>query len=540
MSCWFISIVHVISTCTATKILYVLPDNVSDVNCPSQPCATLDQYLLDNGSLPVLSDVVYYFLPGEHQVVNAIDIITAFNFSLIGFSLSPAKLVCQSQSYVSVLYSHSITIRNLVFGQCSGTLASSIHIAAGLYLDKCSHCIVENVNFYGYGFVGFNLLINSHINNITIDLTIVKPAMHMCSPKFFLSLTGVECNHDYILINQVFISGYNQLCNQGHKSTNIQLYKSYGIDIILCNSQFYNTTQLALRMRMEYTDASVLVKNCTFKYIVHNMDILYRIVYNEIPLNNVTVRFENCTFSHNVALYLLIFHFGTDNSGLCVSPSNVTVENCDFINNSVNLMLALNAASDCKTNVILNEAINFANNIVSFVMSVYKVAVYINGAVTIFENNVTQNIIRSHYCEVTFAKTITFLSNMCNTIINMISHDMQYIKVLEYTDLAFINNTYHHLFVSESVITNAVFPYCIFQYMTLANDKFNLSQLLTLYAISFSGNRQVEPTLPYNFTIHIDDYYDFLTHCQWLPTAVFKRYDPGYINHQIIQVDGSP
>ena len=62
-----------ISACTAIKILYVLPDNVSDVNCPSQPCATLDQYLLDNGSLSVLSDVEYYFLPGEHHNIQVMD-----------------------------------------------------------------------------------------------------------------------------------------------------------------------------------------------------------------------------------------------------------------------------------------------------------------------------------------------------------------------------------------------------------------------------------------------------------------------------------
>ena len=94
MNYWFLSIIYTISICAATKILYVLPDNVSDVNCPSQPCATLGQYLLDNGSLPVLSDVEYYFLPGEHQIINDIDMIEAFNFSLIGFGVSPAKLVC--------------------------------------------------------------------------------------------------------------------------------------------------------------------------------------------------------------------------------------------------------------------------------------------------------------------------------------------------------------------------------------------------------------------------------------------------------------
>ena len=77
-----------ISTCKSAKILYVLPDNVSDVNCPSQPCTTLGQYLLDNGSLPVLSGVEYRFLPGEYHVNNNINIREGFNFSLIGFNLA--------------------------------------------------------------------------------------------------------------------------------------------------------------------------------------------------------------------------------------------------------------------------------------------------------------------------------------------------------------------------------------------------------------------------------------------------------------------
>ena len=83
MNCWLISLAYVISTCTATRILYILPDNVSEVNCPSQPCATLVQYLLDNGSLPVLSNVEYHFLPGEHHVVDAIYMEGAINFSLV-------------------------------------------------------------------------------------------------------------------------------------------------------------------------------------------------------------------------------------------------------------------------------------------------------------------------------------------------------------------------------------------------------------------------------------------------------------------------
>ena len=59
-------------------MFYVLPDNISDVNCPSQPCAILDHYLLDNGgSPPVLSDVEYHFLPGEHYVTDIMQISLA-------------------------------------------------------------------------------------------------------------------------------------------------------------------------------------------------------------------------------------------------------------------------------------------------------------------------------------------------------------------------------------------------------------------------------------------------------------------------------
>ena len=54
---------------TTTDILYILPDNSTNaVSCPSKPCATLSQYLLDNGTLPVVSNVEYHFLPGEHHV----------------------------------------------------------------------------------------------------------------------------------------------------------------------------------------------------------------------------------------------------------------------------------------------------------------------------------------------------------------------------------------------------------------------------------------------------------------------------------------
>ena len=74
-----------IYTTTATEILYVLPDNSTNaVSCPSQPCATLSQYVLDDGTLPVVSNVEYHFLPGEHHVPANMILRNLHNYSMIG------------------------------------------------------------------------------------------------------------------------------------------------------------------------------------------------------------------------------------------------------------------------------------------------------------------------------------------------------------------------------------------------------------------------------------------------------------------------
>ena len=69
---------------TSTEILYVLPDNSTNSSCLTQPCAALSQYLLDNGTLPVVSNVEYHFLPGEHYVPANMKLQNLYNFSIIG------------------------------------------------------------------------------------------------------------------------------------------------------------------------------------------------------------------------------------------------------------------------------------------------------------------------------------------------------------------------------------------------------------------------------------------------------------------------
>ena len=547
MNYLFIFTVHVISTCTATKILYVLPDNVSDVNCSYQPCATLGQYLLDNGSLPVLSDVEYHFLPGEHHITHVLKIQKAINILLTGFGLSPVELVCQSQSYVSVFFSYNVTIRNLVFDQCNGDLFYPFRIdtTAGLVLYECFYCKVEDVYFLGYGFAAINLLLHSYLNNITIDTTMVKLSMQMCGTKFFLLFMDreYEYHHDSISINKlIFISIYREFCFGYNNVMEILLYQShFDVNIELCNSQLYIANQAALYILIGKSSSSLLIKKCIFMYHEHIVRNTNGLVHGEISPNNVTIQFENCTFYNNTASILLQMDFVYLND-LCGHPSNVTIKNCDFIENNVALLMLYKHAGDCTANIFFSENVNFAKNKAICMMNFAHMSVYMNGMITILDNIVEYYIIEFNNCDVTISKTVTFFSNICSIFILLASNPFMLIK--EHTNIMFINNTIHYQVIVLKAITSNdyIFPYCIFQYMESTNYKYDVSELIRLYIITFSGNKLEEETphfYDYNRpATQMINMNDLLTHCKWLPTAVFNGHNPGYINQQIIQVNG--
>ena len=95
-----------------------------------------------------------------------------------------------------MIHSFNVTIKNLVFNQCSGNLFPQfeLRIAVALLLYECSYCRVKEVKFYGYGFVGIDLSLKSYLNNVTIDMTVIKPAVYMCTPKLALIFYGTRSN----------------------------------------------------------------------------------------------------------------------------------------------------------------------------------------------------------------------------------------------------------------------------------------------------------------------------------------------------------
>ena len=210
----FILTVVEIYLSTATEILYVLPDNSTNVTCPSQPCATLSQYTLDNGTLPVVSNVEYHFLPGEHHVPANMTLQNLHNLSIIGTNIittsSPVMLVGCLQSHVfNIINSHYVTISNVMFKHCGGLNTKFTN----LKVTCCFSCRIENVTFLQYGFTRINLVGNTYLDNIKID---IMQSSEMCCQKILLQyntcpLWSRHNNHMHdvkLMINKLLINDH--------------------------------------------------------------------------------------------------------------------------------------------------------------------------------------------------------------------------------------------------------------------------------------------------------------------------------------------
>ena len=393
-----------------------------------------------------------------------------------------------------MFYSYNVTIRNLLFDHCGGDLLYNhfgLDVAISLLLDTCEYCKVEDVYFFGYGFAGMNLIHNSYLNNIAINVTIEMPSLHMCDAKFFLMLWGRRKNQDSILISQISISGFKEMCYDYHEAMKIWLYNIDGISVKLFNTQFYNMNQTALNILISNANASLLIKTCSFMYLKHEIRFIEDVVHDGIVNSNVAVSFKNCIFHYNAALTLLRLEFENTES-LHVYLSNLTIKNCDFINNTGNLLYLSNFDPGCKVDVFFNEIINIDRNEVSSLMYISHMTVTMNGTITLSENYLTQNIMEFRYCDVTFTKTITFRSNTCHNVINLISIHSPYITVMEntnitFTDISYRNHLVHPINGPTENSYLGVFPYCIFQYMLSKSNTYNISELIKLYPISFNG-----------------------------------------------------
>ena len=248
----------VIQMCTygTTRKLYVLPDNLTNPSCPFQPCATLSEYLLDNGTLPVVSNVQYYFLPGEHHIPANMLLQDLCNFSMIGTvkeSPPPVVLVGCLQSYViNVINSYNVTIANVVFKRCDQTQLNKYRYLTNLLLNVCYSCTIENVIFMNLGLKGTNLNGNSHLTKILIKSDVTQPNYLVFCQGIMLSYLDKPAFKHLLIIKQINIIGQKS-GNKCYNSDPVGIHISIGVMehllIIINNSLFYNLDHAAIYIR---------------------------------------------------------------------------------------------------------------------------------------------------------------------------------------------------------------------------------------------------------------------------------------------------
>ena len=541
---WLFSVGFIVATCTATtQIFYVIPDgNSTNKSCPSYPCATLRQYLMDNGTMAVISNVEYRFLQGQYYITSNMKMWGLSNFSFIGITdnhLSPVEFICWPSFYIGIFYSHNVTITNVVFNQCKGdlrTLKEFYEPSAGfasLAFVWCYNCKILDVSFLGYGFICIDLFGESYLSNINIDIYITETVtFDSCSTKLLITFIDayIYYNKNVITINQVDISGGPSGICRFHSIVAIQLLQSqYGVIAKLYNSWFHNMDRAALNIRTELSNNTVLVKNCTFEHIQHNPQYTYPMVAVLISNMNTKLTLKNCKFKSNTDVAYLIGIRVHPLNGICVNPTNISIVNFESVNNNNGNILFLFGDNTCVANIFINGNINVLNNTQKNLIFMSEMAVHFNGIVTFSGNNLTHNILGFSSCNITISKIITFSSNDCNQVINFQS--INYVKVMQHTSITFTDNTYHSeiIFIETEYVDEFVYPLCFFQYIMLANSS---SVFPAHYAINFNNNNNV---LDFNNDNVINDY---LSHCKWLSTAAFCDINPGEINQQIIKIDG--
>ena len=552
-----------IQMCTsmATKILYVIPDNSTNVPCPFQPCATLSEYLLDNGTLPVVSNVQYYFLPGEHHVPANMLLQDLCNFSIIGTvhvkeSPPPVVLVGCLQPYViNVTNAYNVTIANVMFRQCDQTQLNKYKYLTNLILNLCYSCTIKNAVFINLGLKGTNLIGNSHLTEILIKSDLPQP-------NYLVFCQGItlyywhESGYKHLLImNQINIIG-EKTGNKCYNSDPVGIYIFIAImedfSIIINNSLFYSLDHAAIRIRNQcHGNNTLMIENCAFEYnTVKSADYIPLTVRPLIEIalshNSKSALFKNCSFKNNYNdHYVMSFYIKTDKlcrgkTPHCIGPlTKICFVKCQFTNNKYELM---NINSRCRVELLIIGPSQITKTGHGFttgarMINFSNMTVHLIGPLTISLNQVA-NIIYFDLCEVLFHKNIMIKSNTCHQVITL---RFTFIKVMEYTNITLLKNK--HLFKlieTENDDEYKWYPLCIFQFVSLKNTTTVSS---THYSINFIDNlfivrhhdqlKTIEQEKKCSFPL-----YHFTPHCQWVPNTVFHNYNPTIVYKDIIRTHG--
>ena len=556
-----LTIILVIQICnsTATEILYVLPDNSTDaVSCPSQPCATLSQYL--NDTLPVVSNVEYHFLPGEHHVPTNMTLQDLHNFSIIGTVGKPSPLAvlvlvdCPQSFIINIIDSYNVTIANVMFEQCDHPQLTN------LLITLCYSCTIENVAFMNVGLIATNLVGRSHLTELMIKSH--RKFLMFCQ-KIALNYQNLRSftDHKHVLVmNRInMIGDWSKCYRKGPVGLHIDIViiAMESLTITLTNSLFYNLDHTALTIISQCNGYNrVNIENCTFE---NNYIISYEEFYATLrPLidilsadRNKAISFKQCNFKGNHHVHTLIKILIKSNckrrydptSRSCSPANNITFVGCQFTNNFVGELMNIGNYTYlyytyfCKTNILIIGPSHFTKTRCRYynkhkhynVLSIYMMTVNIIGPVVISLNH-AETVMWLENCDITFYNNITYKSNNVAQIIYL---KFSWIKIMENANITLHKNRYKYRLITIDYPEYNLNPQCLFQFVTLRTTT---AVSPAQYSVNIIDNICL-PKLIFPKEVCLFPLYHFTPHCKWMSTAAFRGYNPKVIYQHIIKTN---
>ena len=539
---------------TATDILYVLPDNSTDaVSCPSQPCATLSQYLLDNGTLPVVSNVEYHFLPGEHHVLANMTLQNLHNFSIIGTVTKPSPLAvlvlvdCPQSYIINIIDSYNVTIANVLFEQCDHPQLTN------LIITLCYSCTLENVVFMNVGLIATNLVGRSHLTKLVIKSN--RKFLMFCQ-EIALKYWNLQLftDHKHLLVmNKINMIGDRSKC---YRNGPVGLHIHIGIivmenlTITLTNSLFYNLDHTAITIVSQCSGYNkVNIENCTFEnnYIIilpyEEFDVTLRPLIDIVSAyDSKSISFKQCNFkgNHHANTFIKILIKTTKlchNHNNYIGPvTNITFVVCQFTNNVISELI--NIANNCRS--LLCKSNLFIIGPSYFTKTVYRqykhkqyqvlfidgITVNIIGPVVLSSNH-ADTIMRLENCDITFYNNITYKSNNGAQVIYL---KFSWIKIMENANITLFKNRYKYRLIKIDYPEYNLNPQCLFQFVTLTNTT-------AVPPARYSLNIVENVCRSITKEVCLFPLYHFTPHCKWMPTAAFHGYNPKVIYQKVIKTD---
>ena len=225
---------------------------------------------------------------------------------------------------------------------------------------------------------------------------------------------------------------------------------------------------------------------------------------------------------------------------------SVSIINCQFWGNRQNVLTIENKVVEKHQVNVLFESLSILHNSYNEmdlkriryknIVSVTKANIYIRGHVNVAKNNALLSIMRFQSCDILFSGNITLENNYCNEVILLDT----YIKVMEYTNITFVNNKYFSKLIAIESTEDyyQLYPFCLFQYIKM-NYSSITEELLHHYSIIVNHNYNTDST---GITLLSQNncsvsFCHFTSHCKWIPLAAFYNYNPKTVNKQIIQND---